>query len=584
MSRRNLFLFVLLVAAALVFSGCAHAPDRTISADRILTIAHVNDTHSHLDPAEQTLTIGGVPTKAQLGGFARLKTALDEVRRANPNVLVVHGGDMVQGTFYFIKYQGRVDSEFLNLLAIDAACPGNHEFDKGPGLLAGMIDRANFPIVAANLDVSREPLLAGKLLPHIVKKIGPHDVGIIGVTTPEAAIISNPGPNVAFLDAHATVMRSVRALQAQGIRTIVLVSHLGYEEDMELAKKLSGVAVIVGGHTHSLLGDRTRLKMLGLVPAGEYPTAVQDAEGKTVLVVQSWEWAKALGSLRITLDEDGRASSWSGGATLIVGDRFSQKGAVVPAGSAGYEAIRAAMAASASAVIYPDDPEVRKRLDVYSRPIQEMMATVIGRADQELRRVNNAGPGPLVADAMLWKTRNAGAVIALQNPGGVRKDIPAGEVTIGSVYELLPFGNTLVLLDLSGLELKAALEDAVEHQLANGSKEPYLYVSGVSFQIDVPAAKGQRIQDLKVVDLSGAAVPVRPEQKYRIVTNNYLADGGDGMKVLKNASGFRSDTGFSDAEMFMEFIRNKGVIRNPEDTRILIRPVTFWLSGMKKAA
>jgi len=209
---------------------------------------------------------------------------------------------------------------------------------------------------------------------------------------------------------------------------------------------------------------------------------------------------------------------------------------------------------------------------------------VIGRTDQELRRVNNAGPGPLVADAMLWKTRNAGAVIALQNPGGVRKDIPAGEVTIGSVYELLPFGNTLVLLDLSGLELKAALEDAVEHQLANGSKEPYLYVSGVSFQIDVPAAKGQRIQDLKVVDLSGAAVPVRPEQKYRIVTNNYLADGGDGMKVLKNASGFRSDTGFSDAEMFMEFIRNKGVIRNPEDTRILIRPVTFWLSGMKKAA
>jgi 5'-nucleotidase len=554
------------------------------ASDLTLTIAHVNDTHSHLEPADQTLMIDGVSTKAQLGGFARLKTALDELRSRETNVLMVHAGDTVQGTFYFIKYQGRIDSEFLNLLGIDAATSGNHEFDKGPGLLLGMIERANYPIVSANIDVSREPLLAGKLKPHTVKKIGPYEVGIIGVTTPEAAMISNPGRNVEFLDARESVMKSVRELKEKGVKTIILLSHLGYEEDMELAKKINGVAVIVGGHTHSLLGDRGRFSLLGLAPAGEYPTVVKDTEGKNVLIVQSWEWAKELSALKITLDADGRASSWDGGPTLIVGDQFKQKGADVPTGSAVHESIRAALAASGSAKIYPDDPEFRKRLDVYSHPIQEMMRTVIGRTEQELKRVNNAGPGPLVADAMLWKTKSAGAVIAIQNTGGIRKDIPAGEITIGSVYELLPFGNTLVLLDLTGLELKSALEEAVDYQIVSGSKEPYLYVSGVMFRIDAGAAKGQRILDLKAVGSDGAVSGVDVAAKYRIVTNNYLADGGDGLKIFKSATGFRSDTGFSDAEMFMEYVKSKGTISNPTEKRISIRSYIPWFEEIKRAA
>lgn len=584
MPRRLPLMLVVLVSFVVLFgSGCAHVTDHQ-TADLTLTIAHVNDTHSHLEPAEQTLMIDGIPTKAQLGGFARLKTALDELRSREPNVLMVHAGDTVQGTFYFIKYQGRIDSEFLNLLGIDAATSGNHEFDKGPGLLAGMIDRADYPIVSANLDVSHEPLLSGKLRPHAVKKIGSHEVGIIGVTTREAAMISNPGPNVVFLDPQESVMKSVRELKKKGVKTVILLSHLGYEEDIELAKKINGVAVIVGGHTHSLLGDRSRFSLLGPVPAGEYPTVVKDLEGKNVLIVQSWEWAKVLGTLKITLDADGRASSWSGGPMLIVGDHFKQKGAEVPAGSAIHESIRTALAASGSAKIYPDNPEFRKRLDVYSRPIQEMMGTVIARAGEELRRVNNAGPGPIIADAMLWKTRSTGAVIAIQNTGGVRKDVPAGDITIGGVYELLPFGNTLVLLDLTGLELKNALEEAVNYQIISGSKEPYLYVSGVMFRIDAKAGYGQRIRDLKVVDAAGTEVDIRAEKNYRIVTNNYLADGGDGMQIFKSAGGYRSDTGFSDAEIFMEYMKSRGTISNPTEKRISLRLRVPRFEAMEQAA
>jgi 5'-nucleotidase len=544
----------------------------------------MNDTHSHLEAAEQTLTIAGIPTKVYLGGFARLKSALNTVRSKSPNVLVVHSGDMVQGTFYFIKYQGEVDSEFLNLLGIDAACPGNHEFDKGPELLAGMMKRANFPIVSANLDVSQEPALAGKLFPYIIKKIGPHTIGIIGVTTPEATIVSHPGPNIVFRDIPSSVMQSVDMLQAQGVQTIILLSHLGYEEDIDLAKKLRGVTVIIGGHTHSLLGDRTNFGSLGLTPAGDYPTVVKDAEGKTILVVQSWEWAKALGALQITLDDEGRALSWIGAPTLIVGDRFMQKNQNISSDSSAYEKIRTILMHSNVAVVYQDDPYMRKRLDKYSRPIQEMMGTVIGKSMHDLKRANNAGPGLLVADAMLWKTKAAGAVIALQNPGGVRKDLLSGDITIGSIYEILPFGNTLVLLDLSGHELHTALEEALEHQLSNGSKDPYLYVSGVSFRIDVSAKKGNRVKDLNLILADGQTVPIISDQKYRIVTNNYLADGGDGMNALKESTTFRRDTGFSDAEVLIEYIKYKGTISRPSDIRPFRRPVSLDLHILKQAA
>lgn len=583
MTRRNPLLLVLFIVAALVFSGCAHAPDRQ-TGDLTMTIAHVNDTHSHLDPAEQTLMINGVPTKVQLGGFARLKSAVDELRSREANVLLLHGGDMVQGTFYFIKYQGQVDSEFLNLLGIDAACSGNHEFDKGPGLLAGMIERATFPIVSANIDVSREPLLAGKLMPHTVIKVAGHKIGIIGLTTPETAAISNPGPNVRFLDPAESVMRSVVKLHEQGIRKIIVLSHLGYEDDIAVAKKISGVSIIVGGNSHTLLGDARRFGMLGLTPAGEYPTLVPDRQGRKVLIVQSWEWAKALGELKVTLDDQGNASAWSGNATLIAGNQFKQKGADVPAGSTAYESIRGALTASGVARIHADNPDFRKRLDVYSQPIQELLGTVIGRTDQELKRVNNAGPGALIADAMLWKTRSAGAMIAIQNSGGVRKDVPAGDITIGGVYELMPFGNTLVVLDLSGRELRESLEEAIDYQMAAGNKEPYLYVAGMHFRLDREARNGKRVNDIKVVDRDGSALPLDESRTYRVVVNNYLADGGDGMKILKRATGYRNDTGFSDAEVFMEYLKQKGTISNPTEKRISIRPLMPRMKEMKKAA
>ena len=566
--RSGTLVIVAFLSLVLLFvQGCATSHEirhETLT----LTIAHINDTHSHLDPTEVALTANGTPVKVPLGGFARLKTAIDDLRGQQQNVLFLHGGDMVQGTLYFTHYGGKADAAFMNLLGVDVMCAGNHEFDRGPELLAELIDRLNFPMVSSNVDVSQEPILAGRLPPFVIKQIANTEVGIIGLTTMEAPFVSNPGPNVTFADPAASVRKAVEALNAHGVRRIILLSHSGYEEDIVLAKKVPGLSLIVGGHTHSLLGDAAAFPQLGLIPDGPYPTIVKNPLGKNVLVVQSWEWAKLLGVLKVTLNPDGEPVAWSGRPQLLAGTPFRRNNTPVLPVSDTYAEVVRALKESGVVAFYDEDPYAKKMLETYSRPLQEMMHTNIAAAAQNLERGNNTGPGPLVADAMLWKTRASGTQVAIQNTGGIRRDIPAGPVSVATVYELLPFNNTLVILDLKGSELKAALEEAINFQLATSGKEPYLYVAGATFRIDAAAPKGSRIRELRVKLADGSYTGIDNVRTCRIVTNNYIARGGDGIPTLGAATGYRIDTGFTDAEVFLEYLKSLGTIHSPTEKRI----------------
>ncbi len=563
----SLVILALLSLAVLLVQGCSTAPGLRQEA-LTLTIAHINDTHSHLDLTEVTLTANGSPVKVPLGGFARLKTAIDDLRGRQQNVLFLHGGDMVQGTLYFTHYAGRADAAFMNMLGIDVMCAGNHEFDRGPELLAELIDGLNFPLVSSNVDVSLEPLLMDKIRPFVIKQIAGTVVGIIGLTTMETPFVSTPGPNVTFADPIASVKKAVEALNARGVTRIILLSHSGYEEDIALAKKIPGLSLIVGGHTHSLLGDTAGFSRLGLTPDGPYPTLVKNPFGKNVLVVQSWEWAKLLGVLKVTLNPDGEPVAWSGSPKLLAAHAFRLNNLPVQPASDIYTEIVRELNESGVVAFYDEDPHAKKMLETYAGPLQEMMRTTVAAAAQNLERGNNAGPGPLVANAMLWKTRASGTQVAIQNVGGIRRDIPAGPVSVATVYELLPFNNSLVILDLKGSELKAALEEAVNFQLATSGKEPYLYVAGITFRIDTAAPKGSRIREPRVKLADGGYADIDNARAYRIVTNNYLASGGDGIPTLGAATGYRVNTGFTDAEVFLEYLKSLGTIRAPAEKRI----------------
>ncbi|MBS1713657.1 MAG: 5'-nucleotidase C-terminal domain-containing protein [Armatimonadetes bacterium] len=479
-------------------------------ADTTVTFIHTNDLHAHVEP---------VKVKGQdLGGYARQATVIKRLKASAVNPLVLNGGDTFQGTLYFNVYKGMADAAFMNAVGYQAMAVGNHEFDLGPSALADFARAVDFPILAANLDLENEPALKGLIKASTVLEAGGVKVGIVGAVTPELPQISNIGDNVRLKPLVESVQAEVDALSSQGIDKIVLVSHCGYGLEKQVATKLRGVDMVVGGHTHTFLGDT---KLPGdLRSGGPYPTVVKGADGATVLVVQSWEWGKVVGHIVVTFDDGGKVKAWSKDQpTAVTSD-------------------------------VPEDPLVRSMVAALRKPIEELMTKDVGRTKAD---VPKSGPGAqgvmadMITDAMLEATVKQGSVVALMNEGGIRSALNAGRITYGDAISVQPFNNTLTIVDLTGQELKEALESGV------------LFVSaGTSFTV----------RSGKVSDLVVAGRPVELEKTYRCTFNSFVAKGGDGLEVVKNAKGYRYDTGLLDIDALLDYLKSKGEIDLKPQNRI----------------
>lgn len=536
-----------------------------------LTLLHLNDTHSHLEAVPVNLEIEGIgSTTAELGGFARIKTVLDRMRASEPELLLLHGGDALQGTLYFTLFNGGVEFDFLNMLGLDAMTFGNHEFDRGAASIPGWIKRSRFPWLSANIDFSAEPAIAPLVKPYLIKTVAGEKVAIIGVTTETTPQTTHDVGRVRFNDAVASTRQQVAALTAQGINKIILLSHLGYQQDLQLASQVAGVDLIIGGHSHSLLGEATQLAAIGLAPDGAYPTELAAADGSPVLVAQAWQWGHLLGRLNVQFDRAGVVSGYSSKQVIPVGERFSRDGTPVSPESSQYQAIVKALAQSGSAQIVAEDPAVLAALAPYQRQLAQFHTAVVARAAEDLKRGVNSGPGPLVADAMLGALPRA--QVALLNYGGVRKSLLSGMISEGDLLEVMPFADTLVLIDLNGSELQAALEGTIDFLIRKyGLKQPVMpYVAGIRFAVQLSAPRGSRVTALTVRDSRGIFQPVESATRYRTVVNTFVAGGGDGFAAVKNAAGFRSDSGIIDSDAFREYLKKLGTVSNSREQRITI--------------
>lgn len=510
-----------LLATALL-AGAALARDVT------LTILHHNDIHARVEPT----MIKGQP----YGGVARIGTLVAQLRSTEPNPVLLNAGDTFQGTLYFQAYTGQADLFFMNRIGYQAMAPGNHEFDKGPAAFSAFIDKADFPLVSANLDVSDEPALRGKIPPFTILMVGGEKLGVIGATTEDTPSISSPGPNVRFKPVRASVLAAVRALESQGVDKIVLLSHLGYGEDVRIARELDGVDVVVGGHSHTLLGAFEREGIPS--SSGTYPTVVKSPNGDTVLVVQAWEWGKVLGKLRVTFDGKGRVRSWAGSQPILVDKSI------------------------------PEDPFLSAMVARFQKPINALRGSVVGETKTLLDGSRGAaGRGTammadVLTDAFMAATRNSGPVAAFVNAGGVRASIEPGPITFEQAITVQPFGNTLCLLDLTGAELLAALEHGVAG-LPEGGGGMLFPSAGLAYTVDVAKLPGQR-----VVSATLGGAPIDPAKTYRCVFGSFVAGGGDGHEVLKNAKGARLDTGLLDVDALVAYLRANSPLNVQPGTRL----------------
>ncbi|MCM3663682.1 5'-nucleotidase C-terminal domain-containing protein [Mesobacillus subterraneus] len=480
-----------------------------------LTIMHTNDTHAHLDTV------------------AKRVAAIKQVREESANTLLLDAGDVFSGTLYFNEYEGLADLEFMNLAGYDAMTFGNHEFDKGTATLANFVKDADFPFVSANVnfetdqninmfsnnEISPEPN-DGEVYKGFVKEVNGEKIGIFGLTTAETVDISSPGPDVQFNDYINEAKAAVKAFEDQGINKIVALTHIGLNDgggdnDLMLAEEVEGIDVIVGGHTHVKLTEPV------FVEAGKEPT----------VIVQANEYGKFLGTLDVKFNKNGKVVEYAGELLDVKA--------------------------------YPEDPEAAKILNEKYKPaVDEMKQTVIGTTTVELvggnpaARTGETNLGNLITDGMLAKAKtiNHNTVIAVQNGGGIRTSVDAGEITMAKVLEVMPFGNSLGIMQLTGAEIKEALEHSVKD--APTAFGGFLQVSGLKFGYDSSLPAGQRVQSVEVKEDGVNYVSVELNKTYTVATNTFTAKGGDGYDVFAKAykEGRVSEPGFVDWEIFTEYI------------------------------
>jgi 5'-nucleotidase len=313
-------------------------------------------------------------------------------------------------------------------------------------------------------------------------------------------------------DTIQTARDTVTDLSRQGANKIILLSHLGFPADQDLATKVEGIDVIVSGHTDTLMGDPAILDASLGEPASPYPAVVKAPGGGKTLIVHAFCWGRLLGRLNLVFDSKGEITGWDG-EPIFVDKNIT------------------------------DDPVVAQKL-AELRPIVD---SIIGKTfvDLDGRRTTvrnqESNLGNLVADAVLWSTSQDKTQIALVNGGGIRASIPVGDITIAQVLEALPFGNCLVQFDLTGAEVVAALENGLSTIEADPEKSGgrFLQVSGIKFSADLKKSAGSRVTEVMVGTPASGYQPLDKTAVYRIVTLDFMFNGGDGYTMLQNGQDLR---------------------------------------------
>lgn len=603
--RRSLAL-ALMGAISLGLVACGGSDDEPDYKAIELNIAHINDHHSQLEPiAAQTLTLDGVQTQVDLGGFARQATVFKSLA-GTPNLLKLHAGDAITGTLYYTFFKGEADARMMNSICFDAFVPGNHEFDDSDIALKGLLDALAAPAngggsacktaaVAANITPQAGTALAPTggtpyLQPYTIKKIDGVDVGIVGLS-PAVKITNSSRPlaTTEFGDEATAAQKAIDELKGKGVRHIVLLSHLGYDADKAIAPRLSDVDVIIGGDSHSLLGDFNSVGVT--TSSGAYPTVVKNKSGETVCIGQAWEYAKAYGLMNVKFDDRGSVTQCGGQARLVIGDNFKRKdsaGVWQPLADADRQALVTKLATSAQVRVTTPDATAAQTLSTYTGQVAAQKAITIGTASEALclmrvpggsnRSTGVAGcenantlargsdAAQVVAEAFLSASKRAD--FALQNAGGVRIPIPAGPLSMNTAFTLLPFTNVLVEMNLTGAQVVAALEDGVSSHLdaAVPSDGAHPYAAGLRWSLDMSQAKGQRFGNVQVKNkTTGAWTAIDPAKTYVLVTNDFVANGGDGYATLGTLykTGAYVNTYLLYTQSFVDYVKAKGTIARP---------------------
>lgn len=509
-----LFLALVMAFSLAVPAGAANWDDDLTGH---IVILHTNDVHGAID------------------NYASVAALKDAYEAAGAQVLLMDAGDFSQGSTSVNVSEGATAVELMNMAGYDVATTGNHEFDFGYANLKTLMESAEFPILAADAFTAEGDLAMDG--DNLTFQLGDVTVGVFGLATPETATKAHPAKleGVTFLaedELFACAQEQVDELTAAGCDYIICLGHLGIDAEstgnrsIDLLENVTGIDVFIDGHSHSTQSDiAEETNGTGMV-------------GDTVLTSTGTK-LESVGVVDIAADGTIDAS------TISMEDLNATEG-------------------------FTPDQDIATRVSEINAQIEEDMGQVIGTSEVDLDgvrenvRASETNLGDLITDAMLWQAGqdNEEVDAAITNGGGIRASIAAGDITKKSVNDVLPFGNTLYVVELTGAELLEALEASTYC-----TPEPvgaFPQVAGIEFTINTGAAydagenypgttyaEPASINRVTILTVGGQAFDA--DATYTIVTNDFLAAGGDTYYAFSAAeSGY--DTGISLDQVVMDYI------------------------------
>ncbi|XP_060947416.1 5'-nucleotidase [Limanda limanda] len=535
---------LLLCRLLLLLLGC------TSSCSWDLVLLHTNDVHARV---EEKCDHRGRCS----GGVARRATEVRRVRSSGGHVLLLDAGDQFQGTVWFNYYRGGEAAHFMNLLRYDAMTLGNHEFDNGvEGLMKPFMEEIRCPVVSANIrpDATLAATFGKSYLPYKILEVGGQRVGVVGYTSQETSALSKPGPHLVFEEEVDALQPHVDKLLTLGVNKIIALGHSGFTKDQDIARRLRGVDVVIGGHTNTFLYTGTPPS--SEVPAGPYPFLVKSDDGRQVPVVQAYAFGKYLGYLEVTFDEAGDVVRSTGNPILLDSS-------------------------------VPQDPDVLADVERWKTNLANYSAQVVGQTlvllngEAEECRFRECNLGNLICDAMVdnniqlpdelqWNHVSS----SIFNGGGVRASVDertrGGSITMEDLISVLPFGGTFDLVQLRGSTLRKAFEFSVRRH-GEGTGE-FLQVSGFRVEFDLSRPPGRRLTSLLILCTACRVPlyePVQDETLYRVVLPSYMASGGDGYAMISNEL-VKHNSGDLDISVVSRFITQRQKVYPPVEGRVRI--------------
>ena len=479
--------------------------DKTLLKLQILTI---NDFH------------GALTEKGANPGAAKLAQFINEIKASAPtSTILLSAGDMFQGTPDSNLLAGKPVVEMMNYLAFDAMALGNHEFDWGLPILQQRINQSHFPYLCANVLVSSSKQPLPFLTPYTIVERQGVKIGIIGLATPETMVKTNPKmiAGLSFTDPSKAIQALLPELKAQGAEIIIVVSHLGSWQDDNgnisgeaavLAAETTGIDAIVSAHTHKLVSGKVN----------------------NIPIIQAAYNGRAVGKIELSYNR----------VTGQVEDSTTQL-LLLP---------------------YPGltpDLTMQKLLIDVQQEVQPLKNILVGQTAQALSHDRSAKTqtllGEWVTDAMRQAT---GADVAFQNMGGLRNGLPSGNITMGDLYEIMPFDNTVFTVNMTGSQILQVLN----YGLMN-SKSGTIQFSGLNVYYN-PNAE----QPLLTVTLANGA-QLQPGKNYKVTLNDFLAVGGDGFTMFKEGTALH-DSNILLRDLLANNLRQQKVLHFDGDQRLKI--------------